>query len=264
MIREPNYTQIPNEFLDNIMPTLSGAENVVFLVIMRKTFGWHKKKDKISYSQIREGSGISSNTTIQTALKKLQEKGLIFIVKEKKGITYEVNITETVNEENEDLYKNCKDTFTETVNIKDKTFTESVNTKESNINKLSKEIYEEIEKAYESCFFEVKPSGKLLIDYPRIRKRIKELLERITKDEIISVIQNAKSDDWIKDNGFQFSTILSDFQVSKLLNGKNSKGTPIPKQSLKDAPKCPKCGSVLSSLFCENCMIQFNGKLEEI
>ena len=45
---------------------------------------------------------------------------------------------------------------------------------------------------------------------------------------------------------------------------KNSRGTPIPKHSLKDAPKCPKCGKKLSALFCDNCMIQFNSQLEEL
>ena len=45
---------------------------------------------------------------------------------------------------------------------------------------------------------------------------------------------------------------------------KNSRGTPIPKHSLNEAPKCPKCGKKLSALFCDNCMIQFNSQLEEL
>jgi len=260
MIREPNYTQIPNEFLDNIMPTLSGAENVVFLVIMRKTFGWHKKKDKISYSQIREGSGISSNTTIQTALKKLQEKGLIFIVKEKKGISYEVNITETVNEENEDLYKNCKDNFTKIVNIKDKTFTEIVNTKESNIKKLSKEIYITIDEAYIDAYKELKNQDPKIF-YPAVRKRQKILLENgFTQDDIVLAIQEGKKDRWLVGNGFDFLTLLSEKILPRLVNQARASSP----QEKKEAPKCPKCGKKLSALFCDNCMIQFNSQLEEL
>jgi len=260
MIREPNYTQIPNEFLDNIMPTLSGAENVVFLVIMRKTFGWHKKKDKISYSQIREGSGISSNTTIQTALKKLQEKGLIFIVKEKKGISYEVNITETVNEENEDLYKNCKDNFTKIVNIKDKTFTKIVNTKESNIKKLSKEIYITIDEAYIDAYKELKNQDPKIF-YPAVRKRQKILLENgFTQDDIVLAIQEGKKDRWLVGNGFDFLTLLSEKILPRLVNQARASSP----QEKKEAPKCPKCGKKLSALFCDNCMIQFNSQLEEL
>lgn len=35
-------------------------------------------------------------------------------------------------------------------------------------------------------------------------------------------------------------------------------------QEKKEAPKCPKCGKELSALFCDNCMIQYNSKLEEL
>ena len=35
-------------------------------------------------------------------------------------------------------------------------------------------------------------------------------------------------------------------------------------QEKKEAPKCPKCGKKLSALFCDNCMIQYNSKLEEL
>lgn len=259
MIREPNYTQIPNEFLDKIMPTLSGAENVVFLVIMRKTFGWHKKKDKISYSQIREGSGISSNTTIQTALKKLQEKGLVFIVKEKKGITYEVNITETVNEENEDLYKNCKDTFTETVNIKDKTFTETVNTKESNIKKLSKEIYIKIDEAYIDAYKELKHQDPKIF-YPAVRKRQKILLENgFTQDDIIMAIQEGKKDRWLVGNGFDFLTLLSEKILPRLVNQARA-SSPL---SEKEKQLCPACGGEVIGGMCTSCrsLIGQNGEI---
>lgn len=224
MIQKPNYTQIPNVYFDSIMQGLNGSENLVLLAIMRKTFGWRKKKDRISYSQLMKMTGLAKSTT-STAIKSLESKELI--VSEKKGqtVSYFVNVTDVAVPKIEPVRKpNCTENRTCAVPkiepVEEKTVPKIEHTKESNINKLSKEIYGEIEKAYESCFYEVKPSGKLFIDYPRIRKRIKELLERITKDEIISVIQNAKTDDWIKDNGFQFSTILSDFQVAKLLNGK--------------------------------------------
>jgi len=223
-IQKPNYTQIPNIYFDSIMQELNGSENLVFLAIMRKTFGWRKKKDRISYSQIMKMTGLAKSTTA-IAIKNLEEKNLIVSEKKGQSVSYFVNVTDAAVPKIEPVRKsNCTENRTGAVPkiepVEEKTVPKIGHTKESNINKLSKEIYEEIEKVYESCFSEVKPSGKLFIDYPRIRKRIKELLERITKDEIISVIQNAKSDNWIKDNGFQFSTILSDFQVAKLLNGK--------------------------------------------
>ena len=92
MIEVPNYTQIPNVYFDEIMQTLNQTENIVFLVIMRKTFGWHKKRDKISYSQIMELTGIKSRTTVSTALKGLLEKGLIETQKAGQLISYTVSI----------------------------------------------------------------------------------------------------------------------------------------------------------------------------
>ncbi len=227
-IEKPNYTQTPNILFDEIMRDLNGAELKVILAVIRKTFGWHKERDRISLTQLEEMTGLSRQGILNAIHGKKKEKsvigglvnkGYIKIIETKQGNVYELVVKEVDQQETASQLSRL-----EVVNKVDQesglASQQSRHTKEKNLNKLSKEIYEEIEKAYESCFYEVKPSGKLFIDYPRIRKRTKELLERITKDEIISVIQNAKTDDWIKDNGFQFSTILSDFQVAKLLNGK--------------------------------------------
>ena len=239
MIQKPNYTQIPNVYFDSIMQELNGSENLVFLAIMRKTFGWRKKKDRISYSQIMKMTGLAKSTTA-TAIKSLELKDLIVSEKKGQSVSYFVNITDITVPKIEPVRKsNCTENRTGTVPkiepVKEKTVPKIGHTKEININKLSKEIYDEIEKSYELSFLEVKPAGKLFIDYPRTRKRIKELLERISKEDIIGVIEKAKADAWIKDNGFQLTTILSDFQVSKLLNGNPARqggySKPLPVQT---------------------------------
>lgn len=51
----PNYTQIPNALFDLMADKEAGlteAELRVLLAVARKTFGWHKKRDKISLSQL--------------------------------------------------------------------------------------------------------------------------------------------------------------------------------------------------------------------
>ena len=138
MIEVPNYTQIPNVYFDEIMQTLNQTENIVFLVIMRKTFGWHKKRDKISYSQIMELTGIKSRTTVSTALKGLLEKGLIETQKAGQLISYTVSINGPV--QNIDQSKNCTGTSPNSVLVEPKTSPNSVHTKESNINKVKKNI----------------------------------------------------------------------------------------------------------------------------
>jgi len=132
-IEKPNYTQIPNVYFDEIMQTLNQTENIVFLVIMRKTFGWHKKRDKISYSQIMELTGIKSRTTVSTALKGLLEKGLIETQKAGQLISYTVSINEPVQKI--DQSKFCTGTSPNSVLVEPKTSPNSVHTKETSLNK---------------------------------------------------------------------------------------------------------------------------------
>jgi DNA-binding transcriptional ArsR family regulator len=51
----PNFTMIPDQFFDEVMPHLSEAELRVLLYIMRRTFGFKKAQDNISLSQMVEG-----------------------------------------------------------------------------------------------------------------------------------------------------------------------------------------------------------------
>jgi phage replication O-like protein O len=56
----PNYTQIPNTFLDNQMPVIQSlSELKVCLAVMRQTFGWHKEEDQLSISQLETLTGLS-------------------------------------------------------------------------------------------------------------------------------------------------------------------------------------------------------------
>jgi phage replication O-like protein O len=75
-ITTPNYTQTPNDLFDHWLPLLKEVELKVLLVIMRKTFGWHKTRDYISLSQLEQLTGCSQ-TNILKSIKTLIEKGLI-------------------------------------------------------------------------------------------------------------------------------------------------------------------------------------------
>ena len=59
MIKAPNYTQTPNVFFDEIMPTLKFGELKVLFVINRQTFGFHKEWDRISVSQLMKKTGMT-------------------------------------------------------------------------------------------------------------------------------------------------------------------------------------------------------------
>lgn len=85
----PNYTQVPDELFDQLMPDLSGAELKVLLYIIRRTFGFKKNCDPISFNQflsgikgkggktLDRGCGIKSRDKLNNALKSLLTKGII-------------------------------------------------------------------------------------------------------------------------------------------------------------------------------------------
>ncbi len=72
----PPYTQTPNDLFDHWLPLLKEVELKVLLVIIRKTFGWHKVEDFISISQLELLTG-SSATNVINAVKSLIQKGLV-------------------------------------------------------------------------------------------------------------------------------------------------------------------------------------------
>src|SRR2546423_9842309 len=48
----PNYTLVPDEVFDRLLPELTGAELKVLLYIIRRTFGFKKDADSISLAQM--------------------------------------------------------------------------------------------------------------------------------------------------------------------------------------------------------------------
>ena len=71
------YTMVDNYLIDHIMPIIRPNAFKVLILIIRKTMGWHKKEDQISYSQIRELTGISSQSTAQAAIKELIDREIV-------------------------------------------------------------------------------------------------------------------------------------------------------------------------------------------
>lgn len=77
----PNHTQVPNDFVDESMRGLSGAAVKIFLAVCRKTIGWHKVSDAISYSQLEEVTGLARRS-LPAALEELSSAGLVSIARE--------------------------------------------------------------------------------------------------------------------------------------------------------------------------------------
>ena len=86
----PNHTQVPNDFIDKDMKTISGNDAKVYLVICRKTIGWHKEADYISISQIVNLTGISNRVVIK-CINNLAEKKFIAKERTKHTTRYTIN-----------------------------------------------------------------------------------------------------------------------------------------------------------------------------
>lgn len=99
----PNSTQFPNIILDFLLPKLPEAETKCLLYICRRTFGFHRDEDRISFTQFiygiksREGKILDSGTglsrtSVNSALKSLSHSGAILINKSSKGNLYRINL----------------------------------------------------------------------------------------------------------------------------------------------------------------------------
>ncbi len=103
----PNSTQIPNFILDFIIPNITEAEVKCLLYICRRTYGFHKERDRISLSQFVNGiktkegkeldcgSGVSRPAVVE-ALKNFIGAGLVEVIKTNRGNFYKIN-TENID-----------------------------------------------------------------------------------------------------------------------------------------------------------------------
>ena len=74
---ENGFTKVPNEILEALAVIgLRSYEMRLVLFIIRKTYGWHKKKDWISLSQLSEGTFISKPNVCRT-IRQLVSRNLI-------------------------------------------------------------------------------------------------------------------------------------------------------------------------------------------
>ena len=226
MIEKPNYTQIPNVYFDSIMQKLNGSENLVFLAIMRKTFGWRKKKDRISYSQIMEMTGLAKSTTA-AALKSLEMMG--YISSEKTG-----------------------QSFSYYVNIEDETVPKIEHTKEKGLNKDLKKGENENQFM---IFYQNYPKKTNKTD---ARKTFNKLIKSgVNLETILSKltiykkqIEKDQTDIKYIKNPQRFLNCLEDYEIEE------------EKKPISEKRICPACGSALSGLFCKTCFTQYNEKME--
>lgn len=84
---ENGYTSIANEIIEHLsMPGVNGSEFRILMVVIRKTYGFHKKKDIISLTQFQNATYMNRPQVVRT-LKDLVEKKILL----KNGNEYTFN-----------------------------------------------------------------------------------------------------------------------------------------------------------------------------
>lgn len=142
------YTEFHNYVLDCLMPQLSPNAWKCLCFIIRKTKGWHKDSDDLSFSQIKKGTGIKSDPTVSKALKELEQASCILVKRKPDdqwaSNTYRLNTALEITVDNqeptidsiaEELVPTIENIVVPTIeNIVEPTI-ESIDTKESKRNK---------------------------------------------------------------------------------------------------------------------------------
>jgi hypothetical protein len=99
----PNSTQIPNIIADFLFPRIPEAEMRCMQYICRRTFGFHKEQDRISFTQFingiksKEGKVLDygcglCRQSVNKGLKNLESAGAIFIKRDNNGNYYKINL----------------------------------------------------------------------------------------------------------------------------------------------------------------------------
>ncbi len=85
---EDGHTKIANDIMDALMQTnFSPYEHRVLDCILRKTYGWNKKTDRISYSQFQAATGID-HRHIGRTLASLKDRQIIICVGQGYSLEY--------------------------------------------------------------------------------------------------------------------------------------------------------------------------------
>ena len=87
------FTAVDNEFF-NLLPLLTGNELKILLVVIRNTYGWHKRTTTLLQEEIAQHTGIGKNN-LYYSLASLVKKGFLkkYRTSSHSGFSYSVSFT---------------------------------------------------------------------------------------------------------------------------------------------------------------------------
>ena len=192
---ENGHVDISNEIVEILArQILSPNEWRCLMVILRKTWGWHKKTDWISLSQFVLMTGMKK-PNVCMALSKLTTKNIIIRTDNDKGKSYRF---QKDYEKWKPLSKpiTLSDPITGVIRTDNKSLSDPIPTKENIQKKL---LQDALNSAFES-FYRAYPKKKARKDAERAWVKLNP--DSSLTASIMTALEKQKaSKDWLKDNG---------------------------------------------------------------
>lgn len=204
--KENGYTPIANEILEKLVNThLLGAEYQIVFFVIRKTYGYQKKADRISLTQFEKATGLSRPTVVKT-LKNLVSRNIL---------SRSVNLIYSFNKNYETWVVNTPLLVKSNNNIGKHALTKT--SKHALTHKRKKEMTKEIsEQSSQEIVFLIESFSKLNPACKRMygnitqRKACEDLINNYGYERIINVIEKTLP----KTNVLQFfPTITTPLQL---------------------------------------------------
>lgn len=212
--KENGFTPISNEILDELVKLrIPASEKDVLFFVVRKTYGYQKKEDKIPLSQFEKGTGLSRVTVVK-ALKNLVSRNIL-IKKElvKSGIPlYSLNkhhdlwvVNPTILVKSENVFG--KPHYTESGKPHYTLKRKKEKTKETPESKNQSTEIPTLIKAFEG----VNPACSKFYGNPVQRRACEDLIKSYGFDRVLTVIEKTLP----KTNGLQyFPSITTPLQLN--------------------------------------------------
>ncbi len=233
--KEDGHVDIANEIIEALAKIhLSGYESQVLWAIFRKTYGWHKKEDWISNTQISNMTGIAEAHVSRT-IKILTQKNLIIKKSKKIGFQKDYDLWKKLpkgvtshckKKLPKGVYKLPKGVIKVTKRGKKKLpkgvytkETKETLTKETIQKTLSKASFDKEAVVYQLTIY---LEGKIRENNKSIQKRIESQIQSWCKDiDYLTRIDKAKPDeikkiiDWVVEDKFWAKNILCPASLRK-------------------------------------------------
>lgn len=77
---ETDFIPLPNVVFDDLMPTMTGNEFKIYLILWRRSWGWNSETCTLSYNQLATAAAVSVSTAIRS-IDELEGRGLVTVTR---------------------------------------------------------------------------------------------------------------------------------------------------------------------------------------